>query len=110
MNDSVMYSGVDGVPDGGMFGNETIDKETQQKLQDQDRQLKELTPKLQELLAVIDAEIASVFSIRRFTSATTQPEKDIRAELQAAALYEQYLNVLKTKFILAMNETKKGQS
>ena len=26
MNDSVMYSGVDGVPDGGMFGNETIDK------------------------------------------------------------------------------------
>ena len=46
-------------------------------------------------------------SIDRFTSATAQREADIRAELQASALYKKYLDTLKTKFVLALNEAKR---
>jgi hypothetical protein len=105
MNDSPLYTGVDGVDD-GVFGNEAKDEVTEKKIQDQDRLIKELTPKLQELLDIIDGEVASVMSIDRFMTATTQSEADIRSELQAAALYKNYLGNLKTKFTLALNETK----
>jgi len=104
-DDSVLYTGVDQEP--GLFENEIKDEGVKQKIQDQERLIKELTPKLQELLNIIDAEIRSVTSIDRFLTATTQSNENIRAELQAAALYKSYLDNLKTKFTLALNEAKK---
>lgn len=106
MDDSSLYTGVDGDPTGGVFGNETKDEAVEAKIQDQDRLIKELTPKIQELLDIVDAEITSVMSIDRFITATTQSESVIQAELQAAALYKSYLGNLKTKFVLALNEAK----
>lgn len=106
LDDSMMYTGVDQEPKGS-FGNEIKDEEVEQKIQDQERLIKELTPKLQDLLDIIDAEIASVMSIDRFLTASKDPESDIRSELQAAALYKSYLGNLKTKFVLALNEVKK---
>lgn len=105
MNDSALYTGVDGVDD-GVFGNEAVSDSVKEKIQDQDRLIKELTPKLQDLLNIIDAEIATVMSIDRFITATAQKDDDIRAELRAAAIYKNYLGSLKTKFTLALNEAK----
>lgn len=104
MDDSSLYTGVDGA---GMFGNEELEASTKQALDDQKHLLAELTPKLQAIVDMIDNEIKLVMSIDRFTTATTQAEADIRAELQAAALYKTYLDNLKTKFALALGETKK---
>lgn len=104
MNDGLLYTGVDG---DGVFGNEGLDKETQAKVQEQEHLLKELTPKLQDIVDMIDKEIKAVMSIDRFTTATTQSEVDIRAELQASALYKKYLDTLKTRFVLTLNETKR---
>jgi DNA-binding MarR family transcriptional regulator len=106
MDDSALYTGLDEIPK-GTFGNEVKDEQTQQLLDDERKKIKELTPKLQELIDSIDSEIKLVMGIDRFATATTQPESDIRAELQAAALYKQYLEQLKTKFRLALNETRK---
>lgn len=106
MNDGVLYTGLDGEPD-GIFGNEGLDKETAEKMREQEHLLKELTPKLQAIIDLIDLEIKSVMSIDRFISATAQREADIRAELQASALYKKYLDTLKTKFVLALNEAKR---
>jgi len=106
VDDSALYTGVDGEPN-GVFGNEEVDKDTEKILQDQKQLVAELTPKLQSLIDMIDSEIELVMSIDRFSTATTQPEVDIRAELQAAALYKNYLGGLKTKFVLALNEVKK---
>ncbi len=105
MDDSSLYTGVDEVPT-GVFGNEVKDKETEQLLQEQRAKLQELTPKLATILDMIDKEIALVMSIDRFGSATSVPEADIRSELQAAALYKQYLDILKTKFTIVLRETK----
>lgn len=104
-DDSAMYTGVDGTND-GVFGNEKLEETTKAKLDEQKRQIAELTPKLQDILDMLDGEIQSVMSIDRFITATTQSESSITAELQAAALYKQYLGNLKTKFMLALNETK----
>jgi uncharacterized protein YjcR len=106
MDDSAMYTGVDQEPS-GMFDNEPKDDATVQLIQEQERLVKELTPKLQDLLEIIDNEIASVMSIDRFVTAATQSKEMIQAELQAAALYKGYLDTLKTKFVLALNEVKK---
>lgn len=106
MDDSALYTGVDDVKD-GVFGNEKLEESTQLKLEEQKRQLAELTPKLQDIIDMIDGEIKSVTSIDRFITATTQSEDCIRAELQAAGLYKVYLDNLKTKFALALNEVSK---
>jgi len=106
MDDSSLYTGIDSEPN-GVFGNEEVDKDTEKILQDQKQLVAELTPKLQSLIDMIDSEIDLVMSIDRFTTATMTKEKDIRAELQAAALYKVYLGGLKTKFVLALNETHK---
>lgn len=104
VDDSAMYSGVDG---DGIFGNETVEDSTKQLIDEQKRQMAELTPRLQDIVDMLDNEIKSVMSIDRFTTATTQPEADIRAELQAAGLYKAYLDTLKTKFALVLNEVKR---
>jgi len=103
-DDSALYTGVD---NSGVFGNEVIEESTKEKIDEQKRQLAELTPKLRDIIDMLDREIKLVMSIDRFDIATTQPEKDIRAELQAAALYKGYLDNLKTKFRLALEEVKK---
>lgn len=105
MNDSMLYTGVDGAD--GMFGNEVIPEELKTKLDEQATLLKELTPRIQGLVDSIDEEIKLVMSIDRFISAAKDSEQNIRAELQASALYKQYLTNLKTKLVLALNEAKK---
>lgn len=105
MNDSMLYTGVDGTD--GMFGNEVIPEELKTKLDEQAALLKELTPRIQGLADSIDEEIKLVMSIDRFISAAKDSEQNIRAELQASALYKQYLTNLKTKLVLALNEAKK---
>lgn len=104
VDDSALYTGVD---NDGIFGNEVLEQTTKEKVDEQKKQLAELTPKLRDIVMMLDKEIESVMSVDRFITATTQPESDIRAELQAAALYKAYLNVLKTKFSLALLETKR---
>jgi hypothetical protein len=106
LNDSALYTGVDGVKD-GVFGNEELEETTKLKLEEQKRQIAELTPKLQDIIDMLDHEIKLVMSIDRFTTATTKPESDIRSEIQASALYKVYLDNLKTKFALALNEVTK---
>lgn len=105
-DDSMMYTGVDNIED-GQFGNVKVDDQTKQLLIDEKKKRAELTPKLEALITEIDSEIKQVESIDRFYAATSQPESDIRAELQAAALYKKYLQGLKTKFKLALAETKR---
>lgn len=107
MDDSALYTGVDGTQQDGVFGNEAIEESTQKLLDEQKHQIAELTPKLQGIVDMLDAEIKSVMGIDRFLTATTKPESDIRAELQASALYKAYLETLKTKFALALKETRK---
>ena len=107
MGDGALYTGVDGELPDGIFGNEVLPEETQKKLDDQAHLLKELTPRIQGMVDVIDEEIKLVMSIDRFVSAATQKDEDIRAELQASALYKKYLETLKTRLVLALNETKR---
>lgn len=104
-DDASLYTGVDGPT--GVFGNETLEESTKEALDDQKKQLQELTPKLRDIIKMLDGEITLVMSVDRFVSATTTSENDIRAELQASALYKQYLTNLKTKFKLALEETKR---
>lgn len=105
IDDSSLYTGVDG--NDGIFGNEKPEESTKELLTEQKRQLQELTPKLRDIIAMLDNEIKLVMSIDRFVTATTQSETDVRAELQASALYKAYLTNLKTKFKLALEESKK---
>lgn len=100
-DDSALYTGVD---NDGVFGNEKTEDSTKELLDEQKRLLAELTPQLESIVEMLDNEIKSVMSIDRFISATTKSESEIRAELQASALYKQYLDNLKTKFKLALNE------
>lgn len=106
MDDSAMYTGVDGV-DNGQFGNEIVDDQTKDLLNEQKRVLAELTPQLESIIEMIDSEIKQVMSLDRFTSAAAMKSEDLRAEVQASALYKQYLDTLKTKFALALKETRK---
>jgi hypothetical protein len=106
MDDSALYTGVDELPT-GVFGNEVKDEQTDRMLKDQEIKIKELTPQLTGLIEMIDEEIKLVMSIDRFATATSQLEGDIRAELQASALYKKYLDNLKTKFSIALEELKK---
>lgn len=106
VDESTLYTGIDKEPD-GMFGNEVEQEAVKEKKQEQQNMMKELLPKLQELIDVIDSEIVTVNSIKRFRSATMRPEQDIRAELQASALYEEYLNNLKLRFVVAMEKVSK---
>lgn len=114
-DDSAMYTGVDLPMDeepteGGMFGNEKVDEKTQELLDEQRRKLEEITPQLQGLIEDIDSEIKLVNSIKRFKTAAGEPIANITAELQAAALYEEYLEGLKTKFTLRLSEATGGKA
>ena len=105
MDDSALYTGVDQAPD--LTNPEGRDEATKQLLLDQQNLLKEHTPNLEAINEMIDVEIAEVMSIKRFTTSSYTPEVDIRSELQASALYEKYLQQLKTKFALILREARK---
>lgn len=105
VDDSAMYTGVDGE---GMFGNEELEASTKQALKDQKHQLAELTPKLQGIVDMIDSERAVVMEfIAGYVDSTKDNDDLFRAELKAAGRYRVYLDNLKTKFALALRETKK---
>lgn len=107
MNDSALYTGIDGEPKTGQFGNEVIDRETAEKIHDQTVLIKELTPKLQSILDMIENERADVIeAIADFIERSDKSEEVNSSEIKAAARYRKYLDVLKTKFTLALNETK----
>ena len=102
-----MYTGVDGEVD-GVFGNEKIEPTTKRKLDDQKRIIQELTPKLQSIIDMIDTERQVVLDfVINYVDNTDNTEEDVKAELKAAGRYRRYLDELKTKFTLALNETRR---
>jgi hypothetical protein len=106
MSDTSGYTGVD-VDPAGVFGNEELPKETQRILQEQEHQLKELTPKLQNIVDMLDAEVnLSLNYIADYVDKTKDDDNLYRAELKAAAMYRVYLQDLKTKFALALDATR----
>lgn len=105
MDDSALYTGVDAT---GVFGNEVLDDSTKEIIDEQKRQLAELTPKLRDIVAMLDAERDMVLDfISGYVDATTDDDELFRAELKAAGRYRKYLDGLKTKFKLALEETTK---
>lgn len=105
MDDSAMYTGVDGELDGGVFGNEIKNQEIERIEQEQDRLIKELTPKLKDIIAMIDSERAiAIQFVSDYVDATSDDDVVLRGELKAAARYRKYLDELKTKFALALGE------
>lgn len=107
-DDSALYTGVDGEPNDGIFGNEEVNKDTEKLLQDQKQLVSELTPKLQTLIEMIDSErdIAIAF-ITDYVDNCQDNDVVLRGKIIGAGQYRKYLDGLKTKFVLALNETKK---
>ncbi len=107
MDDSVTYTGVDEAPN-GPFGNEGRDRKTQELLNDQKRKIRELTPQLSDIVAMLEKEKQVTLDfIASYVDATNDSEENIKAELKAAGRYRKYLDDLTTKFRLALNETKR---
>lgn len=105
LDDSPLYSGVD---NSGVFGNEVLDESTKEIIDEQKRQLAELTPKLRDIVTMLDAERDMVLDfISGYVDATNDDDELFRAELKAAGRYRKYLDTLKTKFALALEESKK---
>lgn len=103
-DDSALYTGVD---QSGVFGNETTEKSTKEVIDEQKRQLAEITPKIQDIIDMLDREKATVIDfITSYVDATSDSEADIKVELKAAGRYRSYLDELKTKFTLVLQETK----
>ena len=111
MADELMngYSGVDNDPDErkGAFDNEIEDEEVEKKKQEQDRQTKELTPKLEGIIKMLDSEIQGAYSVKPFVDAISRPEGQVAAELQSIARYVVFIEALKNKFSVVLRETKK---
>jgi len=107
MDDSALYTGVDGEQT-GQFGNESVDENVQQKLDEQRKLLAELTPQLEGIVNMIEAERKDVVEALADLIDKSSSSDDVdRAEIKAAARYRKYLDVLMTKFRLALQETKK---
>lgn len=107
MDDSALYTGVDG-EDLGQFGNEAVEENVQKKLDEQKALVKELTPQLEKLIETVEAERADALeAIADFLSNSLEGAEVDTAEAKAAARYRKYLDNLKTKFALALQETKR---
>jgi len=110
LDDSALYTGVDGEPT-GVFGNEVIEDSTKEILHEQERKLKELTPKLEIILKLIEDERQTALEfVAGYVDESKDDDANYRAELKAAGRYRQYLNTLKTKFELQLREAKGGKS
>lgn len=106
VDDSAMYTGVDGTQD-GIFGNEVVEETTKAKMEEQRHQLAELTPKLQDIVDMIESERKVTLDfIASYVDATNDSEETVKSELKAAGRYRKYLADLQTKFALALNESK----
>ena len=104
MDDSVIYTGVDS---DGAFGNETVNEEVQEKIREQEQLLAELTPQLEEIIALITNEQDLAIKFIADTVDNIKSEAELLPELKAAARYRSYLDNLKNVFILRLNEAKK---
>lgn len=102
MDDSSLYTGIDGV-----FGNETIDTEVKEKITEQERLLIELTPQLEDIIEMIDNEKSlAIQYIADTVDGMKEGDEILRGELVAAARYRKYLDGLKTQFTLKLNQTR----
>lgn len=107
MDDSALYTGVDGI-DEGQFGNEVVDDQTKDLLEKQRKQIAEITPQLEGIISMIEAERKVVLDfITGYVDTTKDDDESFRSELKAAGRYRKYLDELKTKFTLQLQETKK---
>lgn len=107
MDDSAMYTGVDGVTD-GVFGNEKLEDTTKELLDEQKRQMAELTPKLQDIVTMLQAEQDIMTDFIATYADDSKDDNDVyRATMMSAGRYRKYIGELKTKFALALNEVKK---
>lgn len=107
-DDSALYTGVDGDIITGAFGNEVQDEAVKQLADEQDRLIKELTPQLEDILDMLESEKKDAIKyITAYVTKTKDDDTVYRGELKAAALYSEYIDGLKTKFTLALNEVKK---
>lgn len=89
-------------------GNEVVEESVKQLIDEQKRQIAELTPKLQDIVTMLDAERDMVLDfIAGYVDSTTDGEMQGWIEVKAAGRYRKYISELKTKFALALNETKK---
>ncbi len=103
-DDSALYTGVDAV---GMFDNEQVAQEVNEAVKEKDRLLKELTPKLQDIVDMLDREKQTTLDfIAGYVDDSKDNDELYRAELKAAGRYRKYLDDLKTKFGLALNGSK----
>lgn len=104
-DDSVIYTGVDAPA--GMFDNEQVAHEVDEAVKEKERLLRELTPQLEDIIAMLDNEKATAMDF--FVGYVDNFKEDdvlLRAELMATARYRKYLDDLKTKFADALNQTK----
>lgn len=108
MDDSVLYTGTDGpIGADGIFGNEIVEASVKEAIDDQKRLLSELTPQLEDIITMLDAERAlAIQFIADYVDTTKDTDDVMRGELKAAARYRNYLDGLKTKFQLALNKTR----
>lgn len=106
-DDSALYTGVDNVQD-GIFGNEVVEESTQKKIDEQRKLVAELTPKLQEIVDMLESERKLTLDfIATYVDNTNDSEEGVKSELKAAGRYRKYLSELQTKFALILNESKK---
>ena len=107
-DDSALYTGVDNEPY-GVFGNEKVSEDTEKVIQEQKALIGELTPKLKSLIDAIEDERKIVVDfIIEYMDNTKDSDEIMRGELKAAARYRKYLDGLKTKFTLALQEVNKN--
>ena len=107
MDDSALYTGLNGEAD-GIFGNEAVEETTKAKIDEQRKQIAELTPKLQEIVDMLESERKLTLDfIATYVDATNDSEDTVKSELKAAGRYRKYLSELQTKFALILNESKK---
>lgn len=108
-DDSSLYTGLDGEPNTGMFGNEVVEEVTAEKIREQEAMLKELTPQLEGIIKMIDGEMdLAIKFIADYVDNNKDDDPLFRSELKAAARYRTYLGELKSKFTLHLNEAKKN--
>lgn len=106
--DESTYTGVDGDMASGVFHNEIMPDSVRELIDEKNKQLRDLEPKLQDLIDVIDKEKETVLLfLSEYVDNTKDSDELMRGELKAAGRYRKYLDDLKTKFVLSLKEVKK---
>lgn len=100
MDDSPIYTGVDGV-----FGNSDQEESVKDQVSEQERLIQELTPQLQDIIQMIDNEKALAIQFIADNVDSGWTKEDLEYEAKAAGRYRNYLDGLKTQFTLKLNRT-----